>query len=73
MGKALVDCIGRLEERRLRLYEQFVTSEDVPRVNTGDLDSVSLATIQKRIVDVDSQLTRSMQERTEPSITNREG
>jgi DNA primase len=62
--KALVDCIGRLEERRLRLQEQFLTFENVPQVSAGDLDSTRLAIVQQSTVEVDAQLTKKMRERT---------
>ena len=70
--KALADCIRRLEERRLRLQEEFITSEDVPKVSAGDLDSESVAAIQQRIVEVDTRMVETMKERTETSFSYRE-
>ncbi len=70
--KALADCIRRLDERRLRLQEEFFTSEDVAKVSTGDLDPESLAIVQQRIVEVDTQMVETMRERTEPSFSHRE-
>lgn len=63
--RALADCAGRLEERRLRLQEQFITSEDVPLVSGGDVDSERLESIQKRTVEIDASLSGGMKERTE--------
>ncbi|TET12902.1 MAG: DNA primase [Dehalococcoidia bacterium] len=70
--KALADCIRRLEERRLRLQEEFITSEDVPKVSAGDLDSESVAAIQQRIVEVDTRMVETMKERAETSFSYRE-
>jgi len=70
---ALADCIRRLEERRLRLQEEFITSEDVPKVSTGDLDSESLAIAQQRIVEVDTDMVETMKEKTGPRFLDREG
>ena len=70
--KALADCIRRLEERRLRLQEEFITSEDVPKVSAGDLDSESVATIQQRIIEVDTRMVETMKERTETGFPYRE-
>jgi len=69
---ALAHCMRRLEERRLRLQEEFFTSEDVPKVSTGDLDSESVATIQRRTVEVDTRIVQTMKEKTEPSFFDRE-
>lgn len=71
--KALVDCMGRLEERIIRQKVDVITSEDVPLVSTGDLDSESLTAIQQRMIEVDSKLTMGMQERTRSSFYSREG
>ena len=71
--KALDDCIRRLEERRLRLQEEFITSEGVSMVSAGeDLDSAGLTIIREKTAEVDAQLVRRMQERTEPSFSCRE-
>ena len=71
--KALADCIRRLEERRLRLQEEFITSEGVSMVSAGeDLDSAELTIIREKTAEVDAQLVRRMQERTEPSFSYRE-
>ncbi len=70
--KALADCMRRLEERRLRLQEEFITSEDVPKVSAGDLDSESVAAIQQRIVEVDTRMVETMKERAETSFSYRE-
>jgi len=58
--RALADCEGRLDERRLRLQEQFITSEDVPLVSGGDVDSERLESIQKRTVEIDASLSGGM-------------
>ena len=70
--KALSDCVNRLEERRLRLREEFITSEDVPLVASGNLDTESLAAIQRRTVEVDVGLSEGMRERTEHTSRVRE-
>jgi len=56
----------------LRLQEEFITSEDVPKVSAGDLDSESVATIQQRIIEVDTLMVETMKERTEPGFSDRE-
>jgi len=72
-GKALADCIGRLEERRLRLQDDFIASEDVSGIKDGEeLDSARLATLQQRTVEVNAELVKKMQERTGPSFPTRE-
>ena len=72
--KALADCVHRLEERRLRLQEEFFTSEGVSILSAGeDIDSARLAVIQQKTTEVDAQLTKGMQERTELSFFKREG
>ncbi|HEY49007.1 MAG TPA: DNA primase [Dehalococcoidia bacterium] len=69
----LADCIRSLEERRLRLEEKFVTSEDASLIRDGEeLDSAELAALQQRTVDIDAQLVKKMQERTGQSSSNRE-
>jgi DNA primase len=71
--KALADCIGRLEERRLRLQDDFIASEDVSGIKDGEeLDSARLATLQQRTVEVNAELVKKMQERTRPSFPTRE-
>jgi len=70
--QALADCMGRLEERILRQKIDVITSEDVPLVSTGDLDSESLTAIQQRMIEVDSKLTIGMQARTKSSFPTRE-
>lgn len=71
--KALADCIGRLEERRLRLQDDFIASEDVSGIKDGEeLDSARLATLQQRTVEVNAELVKKMQERTRPSFLTRE-
>ena len=75
--KALADCIRRLEERRLRLQEEFSTSEGVSIVSSmvsagENLDSATLAIIQQKTVEVDAQLIKGMQENAGKSFLNRE-
>jgi len=70
--KALADCVSRLGERRLRLQEQFITSEDVPLVAGGELDPANLTAIQQKTTQVDTELVKRMRERTEPSFSSRE-
>jgi hypothetical protein len=71
--KDLADCIGRLEERRLRLQDDFIASEDVSGIKDGEeLDSARLATLQLRTVEVNAELVKKMQERTRPSFLTRE-
>ena len=77
LGKALADCIRRLEERRLRLQEEFSTSEGVSIVSSmvsagENLDSATLAIIQQKTVEVDAQLIKGMQENAGRSFLNRE-
>jgi DNA primase len=77
LGKALADCIRRLEERRLRLQEEFSTSEGVSIVSSmvsagENLDSATLAIIQQKTVEVDAQLIKGMQENAGKSFLNRE-
>jgi DNA primase len=68
----LSGCITRLEERRLRLQEEFHTSEAVAALSGGEeLESAELASIQERTVEVDAQLVRTMQERTGPTFPDR--
>ena len=68
LEKALADCIRRLDERRLRLQEEYVTSEGVSLVSEGEeLDPVKLAMIQEKTVAIDAQLVKRMKERTGPS------
>jgi DNA primase len=71
--KALADCVSRLEERRLRLQEQYITAEDVPLVAGGDLDPARLAAIQQRTVEVDTGLSEGMRERADDTFYAREG
>jgi DNA primase len=71
--RALADCVSRLEERRLRLQEQFITAEDVPLVAGGDLDPARLAVIQQRTVEVDTGLSEGMRERADETFYAREG
>ena len=74
LKKALADCTYRLEERRLRLQEEFFTSEGVSIISGGaDIGSGKLAALQQRTTEVDEQLTRGMRERTELSFFKREG
>jgi DNA primase len=75
--KALADCIRRLEERRLRIQEEFSTSEGVSIVSSmvsagKNLDSAALATIQQKTVEVDAQLIKGMRENAEGSFIDRE-
>jgi DNA primase len=77
LGKALADCIRRLEERRLRLQEEFSTSEGVSIVSSmvsagENLDSATLTIIQQKTVEVDAQLIKGMQENAGRSFPNRE-
>jgi DNA primase len=77
LGKALSDCVRRLEERRLRLQEEFSTSEGVSIVSSmvsagENLDSATLAIIQQKTVEVDAQLIKGMQENAGRSFLNRE-
>jgi DNA primase len=77
LEKALADCIRRLEERRLRLQEEFSTSEGVSIVSSmvsagENLDSATLAIIQQKTVEVDAQLIKGMQENAGKSFLNRE-
>lgn len=67
----LAACMCRLEERRLRLYEEFTTSEGMAMVSDGaELDPTELAAIQQRTVEVDAQLVKRMQERTGTTLSS---
>lgn len=69
----LAACIRRLKERRLKLEEEFITTEGVSMVVDGEeLGSERLAALQQKPVAVNTQLVRMMQERTEPSFSDRE-
>jgi DNA primase len=71
--KDLASCIGNLEEKRLKLKNEFITSEIVAGLKDGEeLDSAKLATLQKIPTEVNAELVRKMQERTGPSISWRE-
>jgi DNA primase len=68
----LSGCVCRLEERRLRLREEFVTSQAVDLVSDGgDLEPAELASIQEGTVEVDARLVRTMQERTGTTFPDR--
>ncbi len=71
--KALADCVSRLEERRLRLQEEVLTSESVSMVVDGqEMGTAGLAVLQEKPVEVNAQLVKSMQERTGQSAPKRE-
>jgi len=58
---ALGDCIRRLEERRLRVQEEFLTQDAVSLVTAGEsLDSAKLETLQRKTIEVDTKLARGM-------------
>ncbi|MFC2058832.1 DNA primase [Chloroflexota bacterium] len=58
---ALGDCIRRLEERRLRVQEEFLTQDAVSLVTAGEsLDSAKLETLQKQTIEVDTKLAQGM-------------
>ena len=73
LERALTDCIGRLEERKLLIQEEFFTAEGVAMLDTGDtLDSANLEIIQQKTIEVDGQMVKRMRERTAPRFSNRE-
>ncbi|MFC1993896.1 DNA primase [Chloroflexota bacterium] len=58
---ALGDCIRRLEERRLRIQEEFLTQEAVSLVSAGEsLDSAILEALQQKTIEVDTRLSQGM-------------
>ncbi len=72
-GKDLARCIGKLEERRLRLHDEYITSEIVSGIKDGEeLDSERLVSLQQGAVEVNAELVKRMQERTGTSFFNRE-
>ena len=71
--KDLASCIGNLEEKRLKLKNEFITSEIVAGLKDGEeLDSAKLAMLQKIPTEVNAELVRKMQERTGSSLSWRE-
>ncbi|MEE8471299.1 MAG: DNA primase [Dehalococcoidia bacterium] len=68
----LAACVCRLEERRLRLQDEIVTSEGVLEFSNGiELDSERLAALQQKPLEVNARLVEKMQERTEHSFPDR--
>jgi len=71
--KALADCMRRLQERRLRLQEEVLTSESVSMVVDGqEMGTAGLAALQEKPVELNAQLVKSMQERTGQPAPKRE-
>ena len=69
----LVQCIGRLEERRLKLQDEFLTAETIADIKDGEeLDSAQLADLQQKSVGINIELVKRMQERTSHSISSSE-
>ena len=66
---ALTTCIGRLEERRLRAQEEYLSTEVVAVIQDGtELDSMELAALQQAPIDINERLVKKMRERTEHHI-----
>ena len=65
--RALADCICRLEERRLRAQQQFLTSEAVSIITAADDgEEQKLASLAEEAVDLDSKLVRGMKGKIRP-------
>jgi len=69
---ALLNCMNRLEERRLRLQEEYISSGIMSAIVDGEeLDADDLAALAKRSIDLNTRLVEKMRERTKSSLSDR--
>ncbi len=70
----LAKCINRLEERRLQLQVEFLSSESIAGFRDGEeVDMEKLAALQKKLQEANIGLVKKWQERSGPGFHASEG